>query len=102
VVGSVKQDLVGARPLIVLATGLLGLVVGSFLDVVIHRVPLRRSVVWLASWCRACREPTGPKCNVPLLSNALLLGRCKNRKARISARYPLVDALSGLLYAAAA
>jgi leader peptidase (prepilin peptidase) / N-methyltransferase len=88
--------------LMVLTAGLLGLVVGSFLNVVIHRVPLRRSVVWPASHCPACGEPIKPLDNVPLLSYALLQGRCRNCKARISARYPLVEALTGVLFAAAA
>jgi leader peptidase (prepilin peptidase)/N-methyltransferase len=88
--------------LIVFAAGLLGLVVGSFLNVVIHRVPLRRSVLWPASHCPACGEPIKPIDNVPLLSYALLRGRCRNCKARISARYPLVEALTGALFAAAA
>jgi leader peptidase (prepilin peptidase) / N-methyltransferase len=88
--------------LIVLTAGLLGLVVGSFLNVVIHRVPLRRSVVWPASHCPTCGEPIKPIDNVPLLSYALLRGRCRNCKARISARYPLVEALTGVLFAAAA
>jgi leader peptidase (prepilin peptidase)/N-methyltransferase len=88
--------------LIVLTAGLLGLVVGSFLNVVIHRVPLRRSVLWPASHCPACGEPIRPIDNVPLLSYALLRGRCRNCKARISARYPLVEALTGALFAAGA
>jgi leader peptidase (prepilin peptidase)/N-methyltransferase len=87
---------------IVFAAGLFGLVVGSFLNVVIHRVPLRQSVVWPASRCPACGEPIAPLDNVPVLSYALLRGRCRNCKARISARYPLVEALTGALFAAAA
>jgi leader peptidase (prepilin peptidase)/N-methyltransferase len=88
--------------LIVVVVGLLGLVVGSFLNVVIYRVPLRRSVVWPASHCPECGEAIEPKDNVPLLSYVLLRGRCRSCKARISARYPLVEALSGALFAAAA
>jgi leader peptidase (prepilin peptidase)/N-methyltransferase len=87
---------------IVLAAGLLGLVVGSFLNVVIHRVPLRQSVVWPASRCPACGERIAPLDNVPVLSYALLRGRCRNCKARISARYPLVEVFTGALFAAAA
>jgi leader peptidase (prepilin peptidase) / N-methyltransferase len=86
---------------IVVAAGLLGLVVGSFLNVVIHRVPLRRSVVWPASRCPACGEPIVPLDNVPVLSYALLRGRCRSCKARISVRYPLVEALTGALFTAA-
>jgi leader peptidase (prepilin peptidase)/N-methyltransferase len=87
---------------IVLAAGLLGLVVGSFLNVVIHRVPLHQSVVWPASRCPACGEPIRPIDNVPILSYLLLRGRCRSCKARISARYPLVESLTGALFAAAA
>jgi leader peptidase (prepilin peptidase) / N-methyltransferase len=88
--------------LIVLIAGLLGLVVGSFLNVVIHRLPLRQSVVWPASRCPACGEPIEPKDNVPLLSYVLLRGRCRSCKTRISPRYPLVEALTGVLFAGAA
>jgi leader peptidase (prepilin peptidase) / N-methyltransferase len=88
--------------LIVLTAGLLGLIAGSFLNVVIHRVPLRQSVVWPASRCPACGEPIGPRDNLPLLSYVLLRGRCRSCKARISARYPLVEALTGILFAGAA
>jgi leader peptidase (prepilin peptidase) / N-methyltransferase len=88
--------------LIVLTAGLLGLVAGSFLNVVIHRVPLHRSVLWPASHCPACGEPIKPIDNVPLLSYALLRGRCRNCEAHISARYPLVEGLTSALFAAAA
>jgi leader peptidase (prepilin peptidase) / N-methyltransferase len=87
--------------LLVFVAGLLGLVVGSFLNVVIHRVPLGQSVVWPASRCAACGEAIETKDNVPLLSYLLLRGRCRNCKGRISARYPAVEALTGLLFAAA-
>ncbi len=85
-----------------LAAGLLGLVIGSFLNVVIHRVPLRRSVVWPSSRCPECGAPISSADNVPLLSYLLLRGRCRACGARIPARYPLVEALTGVLFAAAA
>jgi len=88
--------------LIVVVSGLLGLIAGSFLNVVIHRVPLRQSVIWPASHCPACGEPIEPRDNVPLLSYVVLRGRCRSCKARISARYPLVEALTGVLFAGAA
>ena len=72
------------------------------MNVVIHRVPLHQSVVWPASRCPACGEPIRPIDNVPVLSYLLLRGRCRSCKARISARYPLVEALTGALFAAAA
>ncbi len=88
--------------MIVLVSGLLGLIAGSFLNVVIHRVPLRQSVVWPASRCPVCGESIEPRDNVPLFSYVLLRGRCRNCKARISARYPLVEAFTGVLFAGAA
>jgi leader peptidase (prepilin peptidase)/N-methyltransferase len=88
--------------LIVVVIGLLGLVVGSFLNVVIHRVPLRQSIVWPASRCPRCGAAIKPGDNVPLLSYLLLRGRCRYCGARISWRYPLVEALTGVLFAAAA
>src|ERR687894_1158400 len=88
--------------MIVLVVGLFGLVVGSFLNVVIHRVPRRKSVAWPASHCPRCGEPIRPWDNVPLVSYLLLRGRCRNCKGRISARYPAVEAATGLLFGAAA
>ncbi len=88
--------------MLIVAATLLGLVVGSFLNVVIHRVPRRRSVVWPASHCPHCGEPILPRDNVPLLSYLLLRGRCRNCKGCISARYPAVEAATGILYGAAA
>jgi leader peptidase (prepilin peptidase) / N-methyltransferase len=88
--------------LLVIVAFLFGLVVGSFLNVVIHRVPRHESVVWTASHCPHCGEPIRPLDNVPLISYLLLRGRCRNCKGRISARYPAVEALTGLLFGAAA
>src|ERR671921_1158798 len=88
--------------MIVLIAILFGLVVGSFLNVVIHRVPHRESVAWPASHCPHCGEPIWPADNVPLISYLLLRGRCRNCKESISARYPAVEALTGLLFGAAA
>jgi leader peptidase (prepilin peptidase)/N-methyltransferase len=88
--------------LIILVAFLFGLVVGSFLNVVIHRVPRRESVVWPASHCPHCGEPIRPRENIPLISYLLLRGRCKNCKEPISARYPAVEATTGLLFGVAA
>ena len=85
-----------------LVAALFGLIVGSFLNVVIHRVPRHESIVWPSSHCPSCGEAIAPKDNVPLVSYLLLGGRCRNCKAAISARYPLVEALTGLLFAASA
>src|SRR5215203_3158382 len=88
--------------MIVLVAVLFGLVVGSFLNVVIHRVPRRESVVWPTSHCPLCEEPIRSKDNVPLISYLLLRGRCRNCKEPISARYPAVEATTGLLFGTAA
>lgn len=74
---------------------LLGLVFGSFLNVVIHRVPLRQSLVRPRSRCPACGKPVAAYDNVPVVSYVLLGGRCRHCKANISARYPLVELAVG-------
>ena len=81
---------------------MLGLVVGSFLNVVVHRVPTGWSVVRPASRCPRCGKPILRRDNVPLISYALLRGRCRRCGERIPARYPLVEGLTGLLFGAAA
>ena len=74
----------------------LGLVVGSFLNVCIHRLPLGQSIVRPRSQCPACKTPIRWYHNVPLLSWILLRARCTSCGARISWRYPFVEAASGL------
>ncbi len=87
-----------AAPLAV--AGVLGLVVGSFLNVVIHRLPRGESVVTPGSHCPGCGRGIRWYENVPLLSWILLGGRCRGCRARISLRYPAVEALTGALFAA--
>src|SRR3954447_23810389 len=77
-----------------------GLAVGSFLNVVAARVPLRRSLVSPGSACMTCATPLAWYDNVPLLSFALLRGQCRHCKATIPWRYPLVEATTALLVAA--
>jgi len=77
----------------------LGLIVGSFLNVCIWRVPRGESIIAPGSRCPHCRTPIGPLNNIPVLSYILLGGRCRHCRRRISPRYPLVEALNGLLYA---
>ena len=74
----------------------LGAVVGSFLNVAIHRLPRRESVVIPRSACPACGAAIRPLDNIPLLSYALLGGRCRACSVRISPRYPAVELLSAL------
>lgn len=73
-----------------------GLVVGSFLNVCIWRLPRNESIVWPGSHCPKCAAPIRWFDNIPLLSYALLLGRCRKCKAVISWRYPLVELLAGI------
>jgi prepilin signal peptidase PulO-like enzyme (type II secretory pathway) len=75
-----------------------GLLVGSFLNVVIHRVPLGESIVSPGSHCPHCGTPLRPADNIPLLSFALLRGRCRNCRARISIIYPVVELTTGALF----
>jgi leader peptidase (prepilin peptidase)/N-methyltransferase len=79
----------------------MGLIWGSFLNVVIHRVPKRQSVVRPGSRCPSCRAPIRPWDNIPVLSFLLLRGRCRSCKTKISPRYALVEFLTGVLFVAA-
>jgi leader peptidase (prepilin peptidase)/N-methyltransferase len=79
-----------------------GLVVGSFANVCIHRLPRGQSVIWPASSCPLCGSPIPPWHNVPLLGFALLGGFCGRCRQPISLRYPIVEALNGALYFAIA
>jgi leader peptidase (prepilin peptidase) / N-methyltransferase len=76
-----------------------GLALGSFLNVVAARVPLRRSIVRPGSACMSCGAQIAWYDNVPLLSYALLRGRCRACGSRISVRYPLVELATALLVA---
>lgn len=80
----------------------MGLAVGSFGNVVIHRLPRGESIVSPASRCPACGDAIPWYLNVPVLSWAVLLGRCRKCRAPISVRYPAVEATCGLLFTAAA
>ena len=88
--------------LLVLLCGLLGLVIGSFLNVVIWRVPRKLSVVRPPSHCPQCETPIRPTDNVPVLSWLLLSGKCRHCGNPIPVRYPLVEASCGVLFAAVA
>lgn len=80
--------------------GLLGLVVGSFLNVVVWRVPRGESVVRPPSACPGCHEPIAWYDNVPVVSWLVLRGRCRRCDAPISARYVVVELLTGALFVA--
>ncbi|MEJ7894747.1 MAG: prepilin peptidase [Solirubrobacteraceae bacterium] len=80
----------------------LGAVIGSFLNVVIHRVPRGESIVSPGSRCPACGTSVRALDNVPVVSWLLLRGRCRHCAEPISARYPLVEALTAAAFAGAA
>ena len=82
--------------------GVLGLLVGSFLNVVIHRVPKKESVVKPRSRCPGCGTELAARDNIPVVSWLLLHGRCRTCGMGISARYPLVELACAALFVAAA
>ena len=77
---------------------LIGTVVGSFLNVCIYRLPWQKSVIWPGSRCPKCWSAIAPRDNIPILSWIALRGECRDCGSRISVRYPLVEALVGLLF----
>lgn len=79
-----------------------GILFGSFLNVVILRIPKDESVVFGASHCRVCQKKLKPWHNIPLISWIVLGGKCAYCNAKISIQYPLIELLSGLIFAALA
>ena len=84
-----------------MVAGVLGLLIGSFLNVVIWRVPRGESIVSPASACPSCGHPLRRRDNVPVVSWVLLRGRCRDCRSPISTRYPIVEALTAGLFLAA-
>src|SRR6476620_9805323 len=82
--------------------GVFGAIIGSFLNVVIHRVPLEESVVFPNSRCPSCGAVIAFYDNIPVLSWMLLGAKCRGCKGRISFRYPAVELLTALLFVAVA
>lgn len=78
--------------------GLFGLLIGSFLNVVIYRVPLGKSIVSPPSACPGCGSPISARDNVPVLSWLLLRGKCRTCHEPIAVRYPLVELGTGMLF----
>jgi len=87
-----------ARLLLDVYAALVGLVTGSYLNVVIHRLPRSVSTVFPRSRCPTCGAPIRPRDNVPVVSWLLLRGRCRACRAPISPRYPLVEATTAVLF----
>ena len=77
---------------------ILGLIVGSFSNVCIYRIPRNESIIYPVSHCPKCYSKIKPFDNIPLLSFILLKGRCRNCKNKISIQYPTVELLTGLIY----
>jgi leader peptidase (prepilin peptidase)/N-methyltransferase len=89
-----------SREVIPLAAFLFGLVIGSFLNVCILRIPADKSIVLPSSSCPKCGKAIAPYDNIPVLSWIFLGGKCRHCKTKISAMYPAVELLTGLLFLA--
>jgi leader peptidase (prepilin peptidase)/N-methyltransferase len=89
-------------PIVCAFFGAVGAIIGSFLNVVIHRIPLEQSIVFPNSACPRCQAAIKPYDNIPVISYLVLRGRCRNCSAHISARYPAVEALTAVLFATVA
>ena len=94
--GSVWQS----QRVIPLSVFLFGLLIGSFLNVCILRIPADKSIVMPASSCPKCGKAIAPYDNVPVVSWLMLGGKCRNCKTKISPMYPAVELLTGLLFLA--
>lgn len=95
------DELAGLTPVLVGVSLLMGLVVGSFLNVIIHRVPLGLSIVTPGSACPNCHHQLRTRDNIPVVSWLMLRGRCRDCEHPISVRYPLVEAGTGMAFAVA-
>jgi leader peptidase (prepilin peptidase)/N-methyltransferase len=97
---SPENALLPPLPVLCVLMGILGAMIGSFLNVVIHRLPREQSIVFPGSTCPKCRAPIKAYDNIPILSYLILRGRCRGCGVRISPRYPAVEAVTALLFAA--
>jgi leader peptidase (prepilin peptidase) / N-methyltransferase len=77
---------------------ILGLVIGSFLNVLIYRLPEEKSIVKPGSFCPSCKTPIKPYDNIPVISYLILLGKCRHCKARIPFLYPAVEIFTGFSF----
>lgn len=77
---------------------IMGLLIGSFINVVIYRVPRNESIAFPASHCTVCNTPIKPYDNIPVISFLVLRGRCRSCNDRISIRYPLTELITGLVF----
>jgi leader peptidase (prepilin peptidase)/N-methyltransferase len=79
---------------------LFGLVIGSFFNVCVYRIPKNKSLIYPSSHCPWCKNPIKPYDNIPVLSYILLAGKCRYCKKPISIRYPIIEFLTAVLFAA--
>lgn len=87
---------------LLVTAGIVGLLIGSFLNVVAYRVPAGLSIVSPGSACPGCRNEISARDNIPLLSWVLLRGRCRHCDMHIPARYPIVEGATGIAFVIAA
>jgi leader peptidase (prepilin peptidase)/N-methyltransferase len=97
---SPENPLAPSLPVACALMGVLGAMIGSFLNVVIHRLPREQSIVFPNSTCPRCHAKIKAYDNIPILSFLILHGQCRSCGAPISSRYPAVEALTALLFAA--
>jgi len=84
--------------IIFILVALVGLAIGSFLNVLIYRLPREKKFVFGRSCCPSCQEPIKFYDNIPVLSYLILAGKCRSCNTKISVRYPLVEILNGSAY----
>ncbi len=84
-----------------MVAGAFGAIIGSFLNVCIHRLPLRVSIVWPASACPHCKHELDWFENLPIVSYLALRGRCRTCRKPISMRYPIIEAITSAMFVAA-
>jgi len=77
---------------------LLGLIIGSFLNVLIYRIPIGKSIVKPRSYCPLCKKPIKFYDNIPVISFIVLQGKCRGCKAKISLQYPLVEIFTAFTF----
>jgi leader peptidase (prepilin peptidase)/N-methyltransferase len=88
--------------IVIVFAGVIGLCVGSFLNVAVYRIPRGESVAHPPSHCPNCGHPIRNRHNVPVFGWLLLRGRCYDCKQPISVRYPLIELATGVVFAAIA